>query len=216
MTLALLSGVFQKWKLELILIWLAIAALNEFFVDGRALRLLFITEFGPFFAAGLLVHHIHAHGRSPKALLLLAAAFLLSCCTLSVTQHWMLNEYGMAVSQTHLVAANVVMHTALIGGVLLRNRVRPSALTLALGGLTYPLYLLHQNIGYLAINAAAPLVGKWTAALGCVALMLLASWVIWRYFERPVQRALKTWFGRAVEAALGRFRPASTDAQPAE
>ena len=215
-TLALLSGVFQKWKLELILIWLAIAALNEFFVDSRALRLLFITEFGPFFAAGLLVHHIHAHGRSPKALLLLAAAFLLSCCTLSVTQRWMLNEYGMAVSQTHLVAANVVMHTALIGGVLLRNRVRPSALTLALGGLTYPLYLLHQNIGYLAINAAAPVVGKWAAALGCVALMLLVSGVIWHHFERPTQRMVKIWLGRAVDAVLARFRPTSPGAQPAE
>ena len=215
-TLALFTGMFQKRKLELIFIWLAISALNEFFVGSRAIRLLFITEFGPFFAAGVLVHHIHAHGRSLPALLLLAASFLLSCSTISVTRDWMLNEYGIAVSQPHLVIANFAMHAMLIGGVLLRGQIGPSGLTLALGGLTYPLYLLHQNIGYLAINAAAPLVGKWTAALGCVALMLFASWVIWRYFERPVQRTLKTWLGRAVEVTLARFRRASTDAQPAE
>ncbi len=205
-TLALLSGVFQKWKLGLIFAWLAISATNEFFIDSRAIRLLFITEFGPFFAAGVLVHHIHAHGRSLPALLLLGAAFVLSCSTLSVTQQWMLREYGIAVSQPHLVVANIFMHCLLIGAILLRSHVMPSRLTLALGGLTYPLYLLHQKIGYIAINASAPLVGKWIAALGCVALMVLISWVIWRYFERPTQRWAKAWISRVLEGILTRFR----------
>ncbi|MEP6567835.1 MAG: acyltransferase, partial [Mesorhizobium sp.] len=163
-TLALFTGVFQKWKLPLICTWLLISALNELFVGSGAVRLLFITEFGPFFAAGILVQHIHAHGRSTAALLLLAAAFLISCFTLSVTQQWMIGHYGIAVSSGHLVVANIFMHAMLTGAVLLRGRVRPSALMLALGGLTYPLYLLHQNIGYLVINATAPLVGKWVAA----------------------------------------------------
>ncbi|MGX5847849.1 acyltransferase family protein [Mesorhizobium sp. PL10] len=213
-TLALIAGVFQKWKLGLIFIWLAIAALNEFFLGSRGIRLLFITEFGPFFAAGVLVHHLHAHGRSLPALLLLGAAFLLSCSTLSVTQQWMLNEYGIAVSQPHLLIANIVMHSLLIGAILLRSYVVPSALTLALGGLTYPLYLLHQKIGYIAINAAAPWTGKWAAALGCVALMVLMSWAIWKYFERPAQREAKAWIGRGLDTALARFR--GTSAQPAK
>lgn len=213
-TLALLGGVFQKWKLGLIFVWLAISASNEFFLGSRGIRLLFITEFGPFFAAGVLVHHIHAHGRSLAALLLLGAAFLLSCSTLSVTQQWMLNEYGIAVSQPHLVIANIVMHFLLIGAILLRGYLVPSALTLALGGLTYPLYLLHQKIGYIVINGAAPLAGKWAAGLGCVALMVLISWVIWQYFERPAQRRVKAWIGGALDTALARFRGRS--AQPAK
>ncbi|MES0196613.1 acyltransferase [Mesorhizobium sp. M0011] len=215
-TLALFTGLFQKRKLALIFVWLAISALNEFFIGSGAARLLFITEFGPFFAAGVLLHHIHAHGRSLPALLLLAAAFLISCGTLSVTQHWMLGHYGIAVSSANLVVANVVMHGALIGAVLLRDRVRSSSLTLALGGLTYPLYLLHQNIGYLAINAAAPLVGKWFAAFGCAALMAFVSWALWRYCERPAQRLLRTGLGQALHAVRTRFRRISAGAQPAE
>ncbi|RUU96282.1 acyltransferase, partial [Mesorhizobium sp. M7A.T.Ca.TU.009.01.3.1] len=215
-TLALFTGLFQKRKLELIFIWLAISALNEFFIGSGGARLLFLTEFGPFFAAGVLVHHIHSHDRSVPALLLLAAAFLISCGTLSVTQRWMLGHYGIAVSSANLVLANAVMHAALIGAVLLRHRVRASALTLALGGLTYPLYLLHQEIGYLAINAATPIVGKWIAALGCVVLMLFISWAIWRTCERPVQRLLRFWLGRAVDAGRTRFRRPSAGAQPAE
>ncbi|TGQ72587.1 acyltransferase [Mesorhizobium sp. M00.F.Ca.ET.186.01.1.1] len=215
-TLALITGVFQKWKLPLIFAWLAIAALNEFWIGSGAARLLFITEFGPFFAAGILVHHIHAHGRSLPALLLLGAAFLISCVTLGVTQRWMIAHYGIAVSQTGLVVSNIVMYAALVAAILLRDRVRASALTLALGALTYPLYLLHQNIGYLAINAAAPLAGKWLAAFGSIALLLVTSWAVWRYLERPAQRLLKIWLGRAVDAGLTNFRPASNRAQPAE
>jgi len=213
-TLAMATGIFRGRKLELIFIWLAISALNEFFIGSRAVRLLFITEFGPFFATGLLVHHLHAHGRSRPALLLLVAAFLMSSCTLSVTQQWMQEAYGATVSTANLVAANAVMHAALIGAVLLRKRVRSSVITLALGGLTYPLYLLHQNIGYLVINAATPLAGKWVAALDCVGLMLFASWAIWHYFERPAQRMLRIRLGRAVE--VERLRLRRTIAQPAE
>jgi peptidoglycan/LPS O-acetylase OafA/YrhL len=215
-TLALFTGLFQRRKLELIFIWLAISALNEFFLGSGAARLLFTTEFGPFFAAGVLVHHLHAHGRSLPALLLLAAAFLISCGTLSVTQHWMQDHYGIAVSSANLVVANVVMHGALIGAVLLRHRVRSSALTLAMGGLTYPLYLLHQNIGYLAINAAVPLVGKWFAAFGTIALMLVVACAIWRTCERPAQRLLRIWLGRAVDVGLARFRRTQAGTQPAE
>lgn len=215
-TLALFTGLFQKRKLELIFIWLAISALNEFFIGSGGARLLFLTEFGPFFAAGVLVHHIHSHGRSVPALLLLAAAFLISCGTLSVTQRWMLGHYGIAVSSANLVLANAVMHAALIGAVLLRHRVRASALTLALGVLTYPLYLLHQEIGYLAINAATPIVGKWIAARGCVVLMLFISCSIWRTCERPVQRLLRFWLGRVVDAGRTRFHRPSAGAQPAE
>jgi len=104
----------------------------------------------------------------------------------------------------------------LIGAVLLRHHVRSSALTLALGGLTYPLYLLHQNIGYLAINAATPLVGKWFAAFGTIVLMLVVSCAIWRTCERPVQRLLRKWLGRAFEIGLARFRRTQTGTQPAE
>ncbi|RUY18628.1 acyltransferase, partial [Mesorhizobium sp. M7A.F.Ca.CA.004.12.1.1] len=68
----------------------------------------------------------------------------------------------------------------------------------------------------LAINAATPIVGKWIAALGCVVLMLFISWAIWRTCERPVQRLLRFWLGRVVDAGRTRFHRPSAGAQPAE
>lgn len=206
LTLALLTGLFDRFKLELIAGWLALCALNEFAIGSGALRMLFITEFGPYFAAGILVHHMLAKGRSVETLMLFAAAFLMSCNTLRVTQGWMLEHYGTAVPLPHLIVANVVMHAMLVAAVRFRGLVRPSALTLGLGGLTYPLYLLHQNIGYLAIDAAAPAIGKWAAALLTILVAAAVSWAIWRFVERPSQRALRRTLSPLVDKLLAAMR----------
>jgi peptidoglycan/LPS O-acetylase OafA/YrhL len=79
-----------------------------------------------------------------------------------------------------------------------------------LGALTYPLYLLHQVIGLIAIAALVPLIGKWPAVVSVTILMLALAWVVSEFVERrarPLWRALATrlvapiaWAERAVAA----------------
>jgi peptidoglycan/LPS O-acetylase OafA/YrhL len=202
--LALLLGVFQRWKLALVAGWLAICAINELAIGSGAARLLFITEFGPLFAAGVLIHHIYAHGRSRPALALLAASFVLSCLTMTVTKGWMQQAYGISAPMPALVAANLGLHALLVAAILARRLVAPSPLVLMLGGLTYPLYLLHQNVGYVAINRLAPHAGPWMAAALTLAVVLAMSWIAWRYVETPLRRPL----AQALTRLSGRMRPA--------
>jgi peptidoglycan/LPS O-acetylase OafA/YrhL len=209
-TLALFLGVFDRWKLPLVAGWLAICALNEFVFGNGAARLLFVTEFGPLFAAGILVHHIYSHGRTRYAMVLLAASFVLSCATMRVTQGWMQDAYGVSVPTLALPVVNLGLHGLLIAAVALRRLIAPAPLVLALGGLTYPLYLLHQNIGYVVINEFAPFMGKWTALAVTVSVMLIASWLVCRYIEKPVRKPLARGLARMVEwVGLSRSVPAS-------
>ena len=205
-TLALLTGGFQRLKLELVMVWLAVSALNEFVIGSGALRMIFITEFGPYFAGGILVHHMMSRGISQGALMLLIAAFLMSCNTLTVTQGWMQAHYGTSVPLPGLIVANVVMHGLLIAAVVFRARLKPSTLTLALGGLTYPLYLLHQHIGYVGIDAAAPMLGKWSAAAMITVAIIVISWAIWRFIEAPSQRRLRAVLVPKATWLIGRIR----------
>ena len=62
-TVAILTGAFQTMRLELVAGWLFLCAVNEFVICSGALRLLFLTEYGPLFASGILVHHIRTRGR---------------------------------------------------------------------------------------------------------------------------------------------------------
>ncbi|MDP3896447.1 MAG: acyltransferase [Mesorhizobium sp.] len=186
--LAVAAGVFSRFKLELVTVWLLVCAANEFLLGSGALRLLFLTEYGPLFAGGILMHHVATRGRSAEALLLIAAAFLLSTHNMQIMQAWMIGHYGTAVPLAGLVAANVLMHAMLAAAILLARYVPSTPALIMLGGITYPLYLLHQHIGYVAINALAPAIGPWPAALATTAAMLLLSYAVWRFAERPGQR----------------------------
>jgi peptidoglycan/LPS O-acetylase OafA/YrhL len=79
-----------------------------------------------------------------------------------------------------------------------------------LGGLTYPLYLLHQYIGYVSINALAPHVGKNAAFFVVLAGVLLASFLVWRFIEAPIRKPLI----RNLMSGIRLLSPASQQMRP--
>lgn len=187
---ALFFGVLERWKIGLLTGWLVVCALNEYMLGSGFLRLVFLTEYGPLFVSGVLLHHIHTKGRSIETDALVTASFVMSTAAMLTGRDWMLEHYGVAVPLIGLVVSNVVIYALFMGAIRFRGRVTPSPTVLMLGGLTYPLYLLHQNIGYIAIDAAAPRVGAWAAFAAVTLLMLLLSWAIWRFVETPARRKI--------------------------
>lgn len=185
--LALMFGVFERWKLPLVAAWLGLCAINEFGLHSAALRMVFVTEFSPWFAGGVLMHHLWRNGAAAETLMLLGAAFLLSCNMLAIGQAWMEAHYARSIGLLPLLGANGVMFVALAAAIAVRGYVPATPLVLALGGLTYPLYLLHQNIGYLAINALSDFAGRWGAVAAVTLGMLGSSWAVWRYAETPLR-----------------------------
>jgi peptidoglycan/LPS O-acetylase OafA/YrhL len=69
---------------------------------------------------------------------------------------------------------------------------------LAAGGLTYPLYLLHMQFGYVLFTRQTPANAvPWVVAI--VLAMTGLAWIVWRYVERPAQRWVRDFLsGRAV------------------
>lgn len=188
--IALFFGVFSRWKLQIVATWLLISVINETVIHSMALHMLFATQYAPFFAAGILAQHMVAKGASTEALVLLGAAFLLSCQYLPIEAGWMQENYGFSLPFSKLLIANIVVFALFGGALLLRHRIAPSPLVLVLGGLTYPLYLLHQHIGMLGLNALSPTVGRWPALAIVLAVVLSASFVVSFYFEKPVRKPL--------------------------
>jgi hypothetical protein len=60
------------------------------------------------------------------------------------------------------------------------------------GALTYPLYLLHQQIGETVIRSLDHRVPSWVLLVSVFALMLALSWLVQHYAERPLARRLRT------------------------
>jgi peptidoglycan/LPS O-acetylase OafA/YrhL len=190
-TILLAAGLFRR-RIDLIsLVWLCISLLNELVLDSVAIRKIFITDASGFFATGLLIYELHLGRRDAVLQSLLAAAI---ACAVFQSIHnlaWLRDHTG-ALFDDWIVAticlASIVM---IIWATRIRHLPLSGRVVFAIGGVTYPLYLLHQYIGYVALQRIGPVANP--AIL--VALVLVSigvlSWATWRYVERPSQRFTK-------------------------
>jgi peptidoglycan/LPS O-acetylase OafA/YrhL len=193
------TGLFRREIGWIVVIWLAISLFNETVLGSMAVRRLLITDQSAFFAAGLLLHEIY-RGRWDGSVLLLLGLAAVTAITEGVAgTAWIRDHYDIALD--NWVVAGLCV--AAIGAVWLSTRVRhlpvPPGFVLAIGGLTYPMYLLHQHIGYMLLNRFE---GIATPALLIAATTLAvtaASWLTWRYVERPAQKWMKRVLNQGLE-----------------
>ncbi len=186
--LAVLTGVFGRWKFELAAGWLVLCIANQVYVESAVLKFLLITNYGPYFIAGVLLQHMLARGVKPEAVLLFAACFVQSFQPLFAGQQGMLALYGSALSDAQIYWTNTAVFGLALAAIAVRNHVPPSPWLIALGGLTYPLYLLHHNAGFIALNHLSPVIGRWAALVAVTAAMLVAAWLVCRFVEQPARR----------------------------
>ncbi|MFJ3218149.1 acyltransferase family protein [Kitasatospora sp. NPDC086801] len=76
----------------------------------------------------------------------------------------------------------------------------------AAGALTYPLYVLHENIGWSITSRLQHKVPAAALVVGLVAGMLVAAWIVNRVIERPVSKKLR----KVLVASFAEIRQHST------
>jgi peptidoglycan/LPS O-acetylase OafA/YrhL len=80
-----------------------------------------------------------------------------------------------------------------------------------LGGLTYPLYLVHQQLSFPLLDAIYPRLNRWVALAVVTAASLAVAFAIYRFVERPAQ----AWLRPRLRAALDRIRTIEPPGRPA-
>ncbi|MFF1561597.1 acyltransferase family protein [Streptomyces sp. NPDC058279] len=147
--------------------------------------------YSPLFVSGICFYLIRREGpRVGEPWALLGLSWLL-------TQRW-LNDIvawntvkGDRLSWETCLAVLTVCHLVM-AAVALRRLDRIDWRWLSVGGaMSYPLYLLHQQIGITLLRQWHRDVEPWTLLLSTVAVMVAASWLIQRYVERPAARLLR-------------------------
>ena len=101
---------------------------------------------------------------------------------------WLLCVAAIAAS----VRWNVVLHTFFKPAGARALRI--------LGLMTYPLYLLHQRIGYLLFPRLQPLLPNWAIVTVLFAGCLLASYLVAMYAEKTLQGLFRKVLDRATRA----------------
>lgn len=190
--------------------WLLVSSVNavrpmyplEFWLDAR---------WAPLFAAGMLFYRISRRGWDGQRSLLLLWAF-----SLTLWYGWTGAEASKLGREAVLLGLpmQVVLCLTLFHGVFLlvvsgRWTMQPSPLVYWFGALTYPVYLLHQNIGYIALMAPGWRHLDFHLRVGLVVgAVVLLAWLVNRWVERPLSRRLRAVIDPAAIVPRTVVRPA--------
>lgn len=157
------------------------------------LEVLAAPSAAPFFIGGVVIYLMHRFGPRPALWLLLAASWLLAQDQLTSlvrhAQHSVHGDLSWGVSLGVITASFGLVLAAALGRLDFFNW---RWLTTA-GAMTYPLYLLHEEIGWEVIRYSHELMNPWVLLAVLVSAMMLAAWMVNRWIERPGARRLKAW-----------------------
>lgn len=194
-------GATYRRVVSFCVIWMVAAIVAEQ-SHSDLLTLLADPAYAPFFIGGVAMYLIYRFGPRPELWLLIAASWLDG-------QHQMagLVPNASQVTRTHVAwSVSVFLMTvfyalvtaAALGKLSLLNW---RWLTVA-GSMTYPLYLIHEEIGWEVIRRSHDHVPPYVLLVGLVAVMLFTAYLVHRLIEQPVAARLKEWLTPPRAAAV--------------
>lgn len=164
--------------------WLALRWLMYFWQDMPSrVAAVMVLQYVPFFIIGMLFYRIWSGQRSWPAQIPFFAAALSTVLVI--------DGVDMALAGCGLI---LIFWAALAGGLRFLC-VRP---ILWFGSISYSLYLVHQNIGFvIMLKAHEAGLGHWSGFALALMIVVLLAWALNSWVERPVGRAIgqywKSW-----------------------
>jgi peptidoglycan/LPS O-acetylase OafA/YrhL len=185
-------GLFPRRIDAIIVVWLAIAFANELTIDAPIFEKLFMADDSGFFAVGLLIYQ-HYRGRRDARLWALSALTLGTAVFQAVHKLERLGMHPHGSFDPRMIAAICIVSLVIV---FLATRIKrvplPATIVLTAGGITYPLYLLHMQLGYVIFTELAP--ERHVEAVICAIVFgaFVLAYAVWRFAEIPAHRWLKT------------------------
>ena len=190
-----------RWVVPLLYIWLFLAQLSFHFGVPGGLEFFLIDKYACYFIAGCGFYLVKRDGCNIPLVILLLCSFmaaLYSFLDLSGFEKHYSTTLNRVVCVTILVSFYAVF--IIIINDLANKISRP---WMYYGGvITYPVYLLHQNIGFIILNQYAETVNKYALLLGVIGAMLLLSYLVHYYVEIK----FGNFFTRYLRAYANKFR----------
>ncbi|MER6304552.1 acyltransferase [Streptomyces sp. NPDC001657] len=189
-----------------------VAGVVAYKADTSFLSVWAIAPYSPYFMAGIAFYLMHRFRPTMLLWAIVAVEFLLA-------QHYVKGRVVMNLGDKAATAHDwparigVLLAFLLMAAIALGvfDGVRWRWLSRA-GSLTYPLYLLHMYIGFTLIALLRHRLPAPVLLMSIIALMLVLSYAVNRWVERPVG----AWLRDGIDKGLQEMRRGSRAAPPAE
>ncbi len=171
--------------------WLAIQVIDIVAPLPKLIQFLFFPEWGSYFVSGALFYLVKLRGFKWQYFALLGLSFMLSLYHANNETTELSNYYNttfnphvpmMFVSLFYMIFVLIISNKLTFFG---------STWALKVGALTYPLYLIHQNVGFILFNNFGGTVNKYLLLLAVFAFVLVVAWMIRHLVEKNLSLALK-------------------------
>jgi len=190
---AVLLVIKKIHRAELFLIlWLAATIVLEAFPIDR-LQTLLITNYSPYFIAGAISFLVWSQGMSFARIGAYLASWLMAL-------HGSLKGFEGFEKQYHtpLSRPAVLVLLSIFFAILWLVSIRKTGFLgksnwAALGALTYPLYLIHENVGFMIFNIGYPALNPHLLLWGTVLAMIGLAFFINTAVEARFSPYLKNW-----------------------
>ena len=184
-------GLFPRRVDTIVAIWLGISLLNEMTIDARFFERFLLTDYSGFFATGIMIYQFH-RGRCDARMQWLMGASVATAVFQAVHNlAWLREQTGRPFEDATVAAICLLSILVILLATRIRRLPLPAGLVIAVGGITYPLYLLHQQLGYVAYEWIGPVASPSLLVTSILLAITAASWATWRFVERPMQRWTK-------------------------
>ncbi len=187
--LVAMGGVTYRRMVTFCVLWSAASLVAQSSGD-KLVKIVLIPQYSPYFIAGIAFYLIYRFGGNLLLWAIVCYSWLIALNDPQSTTLW---PVQLLLTSFFLIMGLVATHKL--------DWASWRWLTVA-GALTYPLYLIHQDIGFTAI---AYLRGTMPAGLlvGCTFLAMLGlAWLIHRLVERPIAPLLKARLSAAVQSVV--------------
>lgn len=184
-----------NYMTSFILGWL-IVSYSQFIINFDAhiilkiIREFLIFNYSSYFIAGIVLYKMFKEGQILKF-----APILLLCYILSIILALKEAASLSILLDTNFSEILIVSYlTVFYGAMFLMSTNRLNFLNLSLflrfGLLTYPLYLIHQNVGFVIFNGFGTLINKYLILALVITLVLIISFCINKYIEIPLSKKM--------------------------
>ena len=156
------------------------------------IKFFIFPEWSYYFIAGSCFYLIYKEGKNPYYFFLIGLTYLLSLYneTMGITN--MENHYGCEFNPAIIIILISSFYFIFLMISTHNTRVLNKRIFLAFGALTYPLYLIHQNVGYMLFNYLHGHLNKYFILLFVTIAMLAAAYFIHIAIEKKFSKQLRS------------------------
>lgn len=208
--LLLTLGLFSKHKLWLSG-WLALTTLYTFTKQPFFFPWLINPNYSAYFISGIAFYLIYKEGGSKYNLMVLITAMALC---LYHSHHQASEFITLSKRSDFWVVAGFItaFHLTFLLIALRKWTLAPAATYTMLGGITYPLYLIHNRAGKSLLDTYSTSESYSIMAFAMTVGALLLAYLIYRFIEPPLAKILKA----SLKKVVAKIIPAPKNALPTQ